>query len=80
MQEGSDRVEHLNVFNQMVADLARREVTVDDEDKAMPYSLELISHGTVFLSQQIGEQYFSPGFSAKRTGPIIFFVLFITIL
>jgi hypothetical protein len=35
MQEGSDLVEHLNVFSQMVADLARREVTVDDEDKTI---------------------------------------------
>jgi len=35
MQEGSDLVEHLNVFNQLVADLARREVTADDEDKAI---------------------------------------------
>ena len=35
MQQGSDLVEHLNVFNQLVADLARREVTVDDEDKAI---------------------------------------------
>ena len=35
MQEGSDLVEHLNVFNQLVADLARREVNVDDEDKAI---------------------------------------------
>ena len=35
MQEGSDLVEHLNVFNQLVVDLAHREVTVDDEDKAI---------------------------------------------
>ena len=35
MQEGSDLVEHLNIFNQLVADLAHREVTVDDEDKAI---------------------------------------------
>ena len=35
MQEGLDLVEHLNVFNQMVADLARREVIVDDEEKAI---------------------------------------------
>ena len=35
MQEGSDLVEHLNIFNQLVADLAHREVNVDDEDKAI---------------------------------------------
>jgi hypothetical protein len=35
IHEGSDLMEHLNVFNQLVADLARREVTVDDEDKAI---------------------------------------------
>jgi len=35
MQEGSDLVAHLNVFNQLVVDLAHREVTVDDEDKAI---------------------------------------------
>ena len=35
MQEGSDLVEHLNVSNQLVVDLAHREVTVDDEDKAI---------------------------------------------
>ena len=35
MQEGLDLVEHLNVFNQMVADLARREVIVDDEEKTI---------------------------------------------
>ena len=35
MQEGSDLVEHVNVFNQVVTDLARLDVTVDDEDKAI---------------------------------------------
>ena len=36
MQEGSDLVEHVNIFNQMVADLAARlEVTIGDEDKAI---------------------------------------------
>ena len=35
MQEGSDLVELVNIFNQMVADLARLEVTIGDEDKAI---------------------------------------------
>lgn len=32
---GSDLVEHLTIFNQKVANLARREITVDDEDMAI---------------------------------------------
>jgi hypothetical protein len=35
MQEGSDLAEHVNVFNQVVADLMKVEVTIDDEDKAI---------------------------------------------
>ena len=35
MQEGSDLAEHINVFNQVVADLGNVEVKVDDEDKAI---------------------------------------------
>lgn len=35
MQEGSDLVEHVNIFNQLVADLARLKVTIDDEDKVI---------------------------------------------
>ena len=41
MQEGSDLAEHINVFNQVVADLGNVEVKVDDEDRAiiLPCSL-----------------------------------------
>jgi hypothetical protein len=35
MQEGSDLVEHVNAFNQLVTDLARLDVKIDDEDKAL---------------------------------------------
>ena len=35
MQEGSDLVEHMNAFNQIVTDLARLSVKVDDEDRAI---------------------------------------------
>ena len=35
MQEGSDLAEHINVFNQLVAELAKVEVTVEDEDRAI---------------------------------------------
>src|SRR6266542_6061568 len=35
MQEGSDLAEHINVFNQLVTDLAKVEVTVEDEDRAI---------------------------------------------
>ena len=35
MQEGSDLVEYMNAFNQVVTDLARLGATVDDEDRAI---------------------------------------------
>src|SRR6266540_3240939 len=35
MQEGSDLAEHINVFNQLVVDLVKVEVTVEDEDRAI---------------------------------------------
>jgi hypothetical protein len=35
MQEGSDLTEHINVFNQLVADLMKVEVKIDDEDRAI---------------------------------------------
>lgn len=35
MQEGSDLVEHMNAFNQVVTDLARLSVKIDDEDRAI---------------------------------------------
>ena len=35
MQEGSDLVEHMNAFNQVVTDLARIGVQVLDEDRAI---------------------------------------------
>jgi hypothetical protein len=35
MQEGSDLTEHVNVFNQLVADLGKVDVKIDDEDMAI---------------------------------------------
>ena len=35
MQEGSDFVEHMNAFNQVVTDLARLSVKIDEEDRAI---------------------------------------------
>ena len=35
MQEGSDLAEHVNVFNQLVADLEKVDVKIDDEDMAI---------------------------------------------
>ncbi|KAL0284885.1 UNVERIFIED_CONTAM: Retrovirus-related Pol polyprotein from transposon TNT 1-94 [Sesamum calycinum] len=46
MQEGSDLVQHVNVFNQIITDLARLDVNIEDEDRAMillcslPFSYE----------------------------------------
>ena len=34
MQEGSDLAEHINVFNQLIADLGKVDVKIDDEDSA----------------------------------------------
>ena len=34
MQEGSDLAEHINVFNQLIADLEKVDVKIDDEDIA----------------------------------------------
>jgi hypothetical protein len=35
MQEGSDLGEHINVFNQLIADLVKVDVKIDDEDRAV---------------------------------------------
>ena len=35
MQEGVDLTEHVNAFNRVVSDLARIEVKVEDEDRAI---------------------------------------------
>ncbi|KAL0355894.1 UNVERIFIED_CONTAM: hypothetical protein Sradi_4036300 [Sesamum radiatum] len=35
MHEGSNLAQHVNVFNQIIADLARLNVSIEDEDKAM---------------------------------------------
>ena len=35
MQEGSDLAEHINVFNQLIADLGKVEVKIDEEDRAI---------------------------------------------
>jgi len=35
MQEGSDLAEHINVFNQLIADLGKVDVKIDEEDRAI---------------------------------------------
>ncbi|KAL0315375.1 UNVERIFIED_CONTAM: Retrovirus-related Pol polyprotein from transposon TNT 1-94 [Sesamum radiatum] len=46
MQEGFDLAQHVNVFNQIITDLARLDVRIKDEDRAMillcslPFSYE----------------------------------------
>ncbi|KAL0439173.1 UNVERIFIED_CONTAM: hypothetical protein Slati_2400300 [Sesamum latifolium] len=46
MQEGSDLAQHVNVFNQIITDLPRLDVSIEDEDRAMilmfsfPFSYE----------------------------------------
>ncbi|KAL0440732.1 UNVERIFIED_CONTAM: Retrovirus-related Pol polyprotein from transposon TNT 1-94 [Sesamum radiatum] len=46
MQEGSDLGQHINVFNHIITDLARLDVSIENEDKAMillcslPFSYE----------------------------------------
>ena len=35
MQEGSDITEHINVFNQLIADLGKVEVKIDEEDRVI---------------------------------------------
>ncbi|KAL0318214.1 UNVERIFIED_CONTAM: Retrovirus-related Pol polyprotein from transposon TNT 1-94 [Sesamum calycinum] len=46
MQECSDLAQHVNIFNQIITDLARLDVNIEDEDKAMillcslPFSYE----------------------------------------
>ena len=35
MQEGSDLAEHINVFNQLIANLGKVDEKIDDEDKAI---------------------------------------------
>ena len=35
MQEGSDLAEHINIFNQLIDDLRKVDVKIDDEDRAI---------------------------------------------
>ena len=35
IQEGSDLAEHINVFNQLIADLGKVDVKIDDEDMSI---------------------------------------------
>ena len=35
MQESSNLAEHINVFNQLIADLGKVDVKIDDEDRAI---------------------------------------------
>ena len=35
MQEGSDLAEHINVFNQLITDLGKVDVKIDEEDRAI---------------------------------------------
>ena len=35
MQEGSNLAEHINVFNQLIADFGKVEVKIDEEDRAI---------------------------------------------
>ena len=41
MQEGSNLAQHVNVFNQIITDLARLDVSIEDEDRAMILSCSL---------------------------------------
>ena len=55
MQEGSDLVEHVNTFNQLATDLARLDVKIDDEDKALLFLVSLPSsyeHLVITLTQE----------------------------
>ena len=52
MQEGSDLAEHINVFNQLIVDLGKVDVKIDDEDRAiillcsLPRSLGALGYHT----------------------------------
>ena len=35
MQEGSDLAEHINIFTQLIDDLRKVDVKIDDEDRAI---------------------------------------------
>ena len=35
MQEGSDLAEHINVFNQLITDLGKVDMKIDEEDRAI---------------------------------------------
>ena len=35
MQEGSDLAEHINVLNQLIADLGKVDVKIDEEDRVI---------------------------------------------
>ena len=35
MQEGSDLAEHINVLNQLIADLGKVDVKIDEKDRAI---------------------------------------------
>ena len=43
MQEGSDLAEHVNVFNQLVADLGKVDVKIEDEDMAIVLLCHLVT-------------------------------------
>ena len=43
MQEGSDLAQHVNVFNQIITDLVRLDVKIEDEDRAMILLCSLLS-------------------------------------
>ena len=59
MQEGSDLVEHVNAFNQLVTDLARLDVKIEDEDKALLFLVLLppsYEHLVITLVQRRAKQ------------------------
>jgi len=35
MQEGNDLAQHVNIFNQLITNLAQLDVKIEDEDKAI---------------------------------------------
>ena len=41
MQEGSDLAEHINIFNQLIDDLRKVDVKIDDEDRAIIFLCSL---------------------------------------
>ncbi|KAL0293416.1 UNVERIFIED_CONTAM: Retrovirus-related Pol polyprotein from transposon TNT 1-94 [Sesamum radiatum] len=77
MQEGSDLAQHVNVFNQIITDLARLDVSIEDEDRVMillcslPFSYEhlvtTLTYGkeTIKGNQDRGRKFEKEG-SGKR--------------